>query len=68
MNDKSQILCRICRRPVELTLDIATDEDGQAVHEMCYVKRIVVSKDELELVINRQAWVLDNDAGSDASP
>ena len=54
MNDKSQILCRICRRPVELTLDIATDEDGQAVHEMCYVKRIVVSKDELELV-NRQA-------------
>ena len=32
------------------------------------VKRIAVSKDELELVINRQAWVLDNDAGSDASP
>jgi hypothetical protein len=54
VNDNSQILCRICGQPVELTLDIATDEGGQAVHEMCYVKRIAVSKDELELV-NRQA-------------
>jgi hypothetical protein len=50
VNDKSQVLCRICGQPVELTFDIAVDEDGQAVHEMCYVKRIVVSKDELELV------------------
>jgi hypothetical protein len=42
MNDKidSPILCRICNKPVQLTFDIAVDEDGQAVHEMCYVKKV----------------------------
>jgi hypothetical protein len=54
VNDKSQVLCRICGQPVELTFDIAVDEEGQAVHEMCYVKRIAVSKDNPELV-NKQA-------------
>jgi hypothetical protein len=53
VNDKSQVLCRICGQPVELTFDIAVDEEGQAVHEMCYVKRIAVSKNDLELS-NRQ--------------
>jgi hypothetical protein len=32
------ILCRICNKPVGLTFDTAVDEDGKAVHELCYVE------------------------------
>ena len=32
------ILCRICNKPVGLTFDTAVDEDGKAVHELCYVR------------------------------
>ena len=31
-------LCRICNRPVGLTFDTTVDEDGKAVHELCYVR------------------------------
>jgi hypothetical protein len=40
MNDKTDSLCRICNQPVDLTFDTATDEDGQAVHDLCYVRKI----------------------------
>jgi hypothetical protein len=40
MNDKTDSLCRICNQPVNLTFDTATDEDGQAVHDLCYVRKI----------------------------
>jgi hypothetical protein len=34
------ISCMICAKPVDLTLDLCTDENGSAVHEKCYVKDI----------------------------
>jgi hypothetical protein len=45
-NDKtvSRIRCHICNLPVDLTADIAADEEGQTVHERCYVKQLTVSK------------------------
>ena len=35
-----QITCRICNKPLKLGIDTAADEDGKAVHETCYTKRI----------------------------
>jgi len=36
-----EIKCAICNRAVDLTSDRYTDEMGQAVHEACYVNRIM---------------------------
>jgi hypothetical protein len=36
--DPLRLLCRICREPVSLKSDTVVDEDGQPVHENCYVK------------------------------
>jgi hypothetical protein len=33
----------LCSKPVNLTSDLSTDENGQAVHEECYAKRITSS-------------------------
>jgi hypothetical protein len=35
--------CAICAEAVDLTVDLSADENGQAVHEDCYVKRITGS-------------------------
>jgi hypothetical protein len=35
-----EIPCTICRKPVNLTVDLWADENGKAVHEQCYVTRI----------------------------
>jgi hypothetical protein len=32
------LLCRICRQPVSLQADTVVDEDGNPIHENCYVK------------------------------
>ena len=34
------ILCRICNKPVGLTFDTDVDQDGKAVHELCYVREV----------------------------
>jgi hypothetical protein len=34
------ILCIVCRKPVDLSTDLYADENGRAVHEECYVRRI----------------------------
>jgi hypothetical protein len=34
-----QALCASCREPLDLTT-AKTDEDGQAVHEECYVDKV----------------------------
>ena len=34
------ILCTICAKPLNLVIDLCADENGKAVHEECYVKRI----------------------------
>jgi hypothetical protein len=38
--EKTALLCRICNKPVSLTFDTAVDEDGKAVHELCYVREV----------------------------
>jgi len=36
----SVLHCAICAEPVDLTADLSADENGKAVHEDCYVKRV----------------------------
>jgi hypothetical protein len=37
--------CALCNLPVDLTIDLACDETGKAVHERCYMDRITGKKD-----------------------
>jgi hypothetical protein len=37
-NPRSPV-CSICNNPVDLTIDL-TDQDGKAVHEECYVRKV----------------------------
>jgi hypothetical protein len=39
-----EISCKICAKPVDLSVDLSADENGKAVHEECYVKRIIAPK------------------------
>jgi hypothetical protein len=36
-----QMTCHICSKPLELGIDTASDEDGKAVHETCYIKLVL---------------------------
>jgi hypothetical protein len=33
--------CVTCSRLLDLTIDLNTDENGKAVHEQCYVNRVI---------------------------
>jgi len=33
--------CVMCRKVLDLTSDLNTDENGKAVHEQCYVYRFI---------------------------
>ena len=37
------IPCKLCSKPVDLSVDLSADENGKAVHEECYVKQITSS-------------------------
>ena len=39
-----EIPCTVCRKPVDLTVDLYADENGQAIHEHCYVTRMLVTR------------------------
>jgi hypothetical protein len=39
-----EIPCTICAKLVDLTVDLHADENGMAVHEACYVTRILVTR------------------------
>ena len=39
--------CIICGQPLDLRIDLSVDENGEAVHEDCYVKRITSSSRNL---------------------
>jgi hypothetical protein len=62
MNSGTRILCRICNQPVNLTFDTSTDENGQAVHELCYARTTAPEKATLELATlptngnNKEQW------------
>jgi len=32
--------CVLCRKSVDLRIDLCADENGKAIHEDCYVKHI----------------------------
>jgi hypothetical protein len=36
-----EIPCILCSNPVDLRTDLSTDENGKAVHEKCYVNRLI---------------------------
>jgi hypothetical protein len=38
------ITCAICAKPLNLRADLCADENGKAVHEECYVKRITTPR------------------------
>jgi hypothetical protein len=38
-----EISCIICSGPLDLSLDLSADENGKAVHEECYVNRLVAA-------------------------
>lgn len=38
-----EISCTVCNKPLDLRVDLCADENGRAVHEDCYVKRITSS-------------------------
>jgi hypothetical protein len=46
-----EIPCTICAKPVDLTVDLSADENGKAVHEDCYVKRIASSSSNSALTM-----------------
>jgi hypothetical protein len=33
--------CAICTEPIDLSRDCYADEDGRAVHEHCYIQRLL---------------------------
>jgi hypothetical protein len=41
------ITCKLCSKPVDLSVDLSADENGKAVHEECYVKHITSSRSEM---------------------
>lgn len=41
------ITCAICAKPLNLRADLCADENGETVHEECYVKRITTSRRRL---------------------
>jgi len=38
-----EIPCILCRKPVDLGIDLRADANGKAVHEECYVQQITRS-------------------------
>jgi hypothetical protein len=38
-----EIPCALCSKPLELQTDLCADENGTAVHEDCYVSRLISS-------------------------
>ena len=41
-----EITCQICNEPIVLERDKYTDEHGKAVHENCYIRRLVSAQND----------------------
>jgi hypothetical protein len=39
-----QIFCALCSKPVDLNIDLSTDENGKSVHDNCYFNHIAKRK------------------------
>ncbi len=46
----SEIPCTICKKPVDLMVDLYANENGEAVHEQCYVTRMLATRWQTSLV------------------
>ncbi len=51
-----EMSCVLCSRPVDLRLDLCADENGKAIHEGCYVKRITSAQDDRSTPVS-QAFI-----------
>jgi hypothetical protein len=52
-----EIFCVLCSNAVNLQTDLSTDENGRAVHEECYVKRIEDTKSNRPSGLMARMWV-----------
>jgi hypothetical protein len=41
MSTPSEFHCVQCKKSIDLAIDLMTDEMGKAVHEDCYVNKII---------------------------
>jgi hypothetical protein len=41
MSTEGELCCPLCGKAAALTIDMATDEPGKAVHEECYFNRLI---------------------------
>jgi hypothetical protein len=41
-----EIFCAICSKPANLRIDLPADENGNAVHEDCYVNRFFSARSD----------------------
>jgi hypothetical protein len=41
MNSEEGLSCPLCGKGATLAIDMATDQPGKAVHEECYVNRML---------------------------
>jgi len=39
-----EIPCATCRKPIDLQTDLCVDENGNAAHADCYIKRITSAR------------------------
>jgi hypothetical protein len=39
-----EMSCTLCSKPIDLMVDLCADENGKAVHEDCYFKRITTPR------------------------
>jgi uncharacterized protein YbaR (Trm112 family) len=42
----SSLVCPICNSPIDLTKDRYTNEEGKAVHEDCYMQRVMFPQND----------------------
>jgi RNA polymerase sigma factor (sigma-70 family) len=66
---RAEIRCILCKRPVDLQIDLNSDENGMAVHEDCYARSISAgsSSDVRDEDIGLLARVGGGDQGAMAS-
>jgi hypothetical protein len=41
-----EITCPICNQPIDLTKDRFANEGGKAVHENCYIQRVLLPRND----------------------
>jgi hypothetical protein len=51
-HSSSDIPCRVCSKPVDLTVDLYADEFNKPVHEDCYVKHLVEGERKADLELS----------------